>query len=218
MRHLRAGKEIFVNAGFMASIIHRSVNSGNIILPDQIDPLLGAVLPPGEIIDRPSRTVFDAGIGFMVIYRNYNGGFSVNHIATPDITGNGGEGARLHRRLSVHAAASYDLPGEEMSVDPLVTLSLQGDVVSASGGVVLSYNALSVNAVAYFDSRQGISAVQSGLYIEKGLFGVGYNHYFSTGGGGVAVPLTLSSQLVVSISLYNVEKRELIRAIKYPKL
>ncbi|MEZ5010895.1 MAG: hypothetical protein R2744_04505 [Bacteroidales bacterium] len=38
---IRAGKEIFVNAGFMASIIHRSVNSGNIILPDQIKSAAG---------------------------------------------------------------------------------------------------------------------------------------------------------------------------------
>ncbi|HCC71915.1 MAG TPA: hypothetical protein DEQ09_12305, partial [Bacteroidales bacterium] len=42
--HLRAGRDLYVNAGFMASVINRSIDAGNIILPDQVDPLLGPVL------------------------------------------------------------------------------------------------------------------------------------------------------------------------------
>jgi len=215
--HLRAGRDIYINAGFMATMIHRSVNTGGIILPDQIDPLLGPVLPSGEIIGDMSRTLFDTGIGFLFIYRNYNAGFSVNHIATPDLTGSGSRASMLARRYSVHGAASFELKNR-IKLDPLLAASFQSGVVTASGGMVASYNVLNINIITHFDSRQGVNALQAGLFVEKGALALGYNHYFMPFRNEISVPFTLSAQVSVKVNLFTIEKRDNTGTIKTPNL
>ena len=42
---LKAGKDLFINAGLSASVFHRGFNFKNAVLPDQIDPLGGVVIP-----------------------------------------------------------------------------------------------------------------------------------------------------------------------------
>lgn len=216
--HLRAGRELFINAGFMASVIHRSLNTDYIVMPDQIDPLLGPVLPSGQITEFRSRTIFDTGIGFLLIYRNYTGGISLNHIAAPDLTGSGIADSRLPRRISMHVSASYSFKDSEMCLEPLFAASYQGGVFVAEAGIIYGCNILNINVVAHTDSRQGLSAIQSGIFVEKGLLGIGYNHYFNPGVAGTFVTSSLSSQVTLWVGLYNVEKRGVIRTIKYPKL
>lgn len=215
--HLRAGRELFVYAGFMAAMIHRSLNTDNLVLPDQIDPLLGPVLQSGEIIDNLSRTMFDTGIGFLFIYRRFNGGVSVNHIAKPDLTGRGGESSRLARRFSVHATSSFDLENG-IKLDPLVSASLQAGVITASAGIVTGYSIINVNLLTHLDSRQGVSSIQAGVCIQKSSLAIGYNHYFNPFRSEMAIPFTLSSQVTLRISLFSVEKRAITRAINNPKL
>ncbi len=45
--YLQAGKDFFISGGLSASFYHRGYDFGNAILPDQIDPVLGAVSPIG---------------------------------------------------------------------------------------------------------------------------------------------------------------------------
>ena len=51
--------------------------------------LLVAFLPSGETLVPSGRTVFDIGAGFVIISGNIYGGFSINHLAEPDLSGDG---------------------------------------------------------------------------------------------------------------------------------
>lgn len=216
--HLRAGKDLFINAGFMASVIHRGIKTGNIILPDQIDPLMGAVLPPGEVINPASRTVFDAGLGFLFTYRDYHTGISVNHIFRPDINGSGQERSRLHRLFSVHGAALLKPGAKDISLNPAFIISMGGNIITAAIGTSVSYKNISMNLLPYFSPAYGLSFVQSGVHVNTGRVELGYNYNFNPLPDNSLQPFTLSNQVFISVVLNNIKKRDVVKAIIYPKL
>ena len=97
---LQAGKDLFINAGLSASVYHRGFNFDNAILPDQIDPLGGVSLPSSETLASSGRTVFDIGAGFLFISGKFSGGFSINHLAEPDLSATGYSNERLKKKTS----------------------------------------------------------------------------------------------------------------------
>jgi len=215
--HLRASRELYINAGFLASVIHRGMDAGRIVLPDQLDPLMGAVLPSGEIINPVSRTVFDAGLGFLFIYRDYHAGIAVNHIFNPDLMGQGFDEAVPGRRLSVHGGAVFS-SRKELSIRPGFILNVQNGDYMAAMGLSVGYNILSFNILPFFDLRRGLSYIQSGLYLETGIFELAYNYNFTPLRTANLQPLTLSNQVSLAITLFNSEKRAIPRTINYPKM
>ncbi|HUS86232.1 MAG TPA: PorP/SprF family type IX secretion system membrane protein [Bacteroidales bacterium] len=216
--HLRATRELYINAGFMASVIHRSINRNEIIFPDQIDPLLGPVLASSEILDQGSRTVFDAGIGFLVRFRDYHAGISVNHLATPDMSRNGNREGRLGRRYSLHTSARYRLAQSPFYLNPLFYSSYQDGFLSYVGGISLEYKILAINNLIHCYSTGGINAIQTGLHLDLNRFGFSYNYLFSPLRPSGMIPGTLSNQITVYIRLNNVDKTTVINTINYPKL
>jgi len=216
--HLRASRELYINAGFLASLIHRGMDAGRIVLPDQLDPLLGAVLPPGEVISPVSNTVFDAGLGFLFIYRDYHAGISVNHIFNPDLTGRGFAEAVPGRRLSVHGGAVLSTRRDDLRIMPGFIINVQNANYMGAMGISLGYNMLSFNVLPFFDLRRGLSYVQSGLYLETGIVELAYNYNFTPLRTDKLQPLTLSNQLSIAITLFKSEKRANAGAINYPKM
>ncbi|HDZ40627.1 MAG TPA: type IX secretion system membrane protein PorP/SprF [Bacteroidetes bacterium] len=216
--HLRASRDLYINAGFMASVIHRSVDAGKVVLPDQIDPLMGPVLPAGEVIAAGSRTTFDAGVGFLFSYRAYHAGISVNHIFKPDITGNGSEESRLDRRLSLHGASAFQTGDNTVNISPGFVISIQGGRLIGALGTGFGYKNMTFNILPFFNLSEGLSYIQSGLHIEAGKIELAYNYNFAPFRTDNLLPFTLSNQVYVSIGLYNIEKRGIINTINYPKM
>ena len=105
---LQAGKNFFINAGLSATVYHRGFNFRKAILPDQIDPLGGISLPSAEILSNSSRTLFDIGTGFLFIYGRLYGGFSINHLAEPDLTGT--ESSKTSARYTSYLKQSPVVP------------------------------------------------------------------------------------------------------------
>lgn len=216
--HLRASRDLYINAGFQASLIHRGFDAGKIILPDQIDPLMGAVLPSGELIASGSRTVFDAGLGFLFSYLDYHAGISVNHIFRPDISGSGLQESGLGRRFSMHGGAVFNRPNSDISFAPAFVISVQNSNIIGALGTSIAYKDLSINIVPFFDPRKGLSFVQSGLHLKTGRIELGYNYNFVPLRTSSLEPFTLSNQAYISVILNNIEKRDVIKAINYPKM
>ena len=216
--HLRVSRDLYINAGFLASVINRGLNAGNIILPDQIDPVLGPVLPSGETISSESRTVFDAGLGFTVSYRDYHAGVAVNHIFNPDMTGSGIDEASPGRRLSIHGGAAFMTGNSDWSLQPGFIMSIQNDNFLCALGTSMSYKSLSVSVLPYLDPRNEFSFIQSGIHYSTGRLELGYNYNFAPFRSDRILPFTLSNQVYIGVVLNNVEKRDLIKAIKYPKM
>ncbi len=218
--HLRASRDFYVNAGFRAALVHRGMDAGNIVLPDQIDPLRGAVLPSGELINSMSRTVFDAGIGFLFSYRNYHSGISASHIFRPDLVGNGMEESRAGRRISVHGGTELYPGPEDLSIAPAFLFSMQDGFITGAIGAAVAYKNIAINLLPFFEpaTGTGLSFVQSGLHFKAGRVELGYNYNFNPLPSGNMQPLTLSNQVYIAIGLNNVEKRDLVKAIIFPKL
>ncbi len=216
--HLRASRDLYINAGFNVGIIHRSYNRGNIVYPDQLDPFSGNILPTAEISDPGSRMVVDLGVGFIASYKNYNAGISMSHIGRPDLIGRGKADDRLNTRFTLHADAGFFGGTDRPGISPMVILNYQGSILYGAIGTQVSYNSLAMLALAHVDRFSGLYSMQTGLSLQIGAVGISYSYLFSPSHNAINIPLTQSNLLSLSISLNNVDKSGVMKAIKYPKL
>ncbi len=216
--HLRASRDLYVNAGFMASVIYRGLNARGIILPEQIDPLQGIVFPASEIISSGAHTSFDAGVGFLFSYMNYHAGISVSHLFKPALGNNGVDESRLDRRYSFHGSAVFLQGAGDISLIPGFLFNIQGNSTTGAAGLSCLYKNFTANIMPFVNTGQGLIFVQSGIGFIKGQVEIGYNYNFVPVAGSGLQPFTLSNQVYVSIGLNNVEKRDIIKAIIYPKM
>jgi type IX secretion system PorP/SprF family membrane protein len=216
--HLRAGEGTFINVGLESSFYHRGFNHNNIRLPDQIDPLNGFVFPSGEIIADRGRTVFDVSTGFLIISDRIYGGFSVNHLAEPDLSGSGSSIEKIKRKFSVQIAGNFDLSKNfNLAARPVLSAEIQnGHFIGGIGGAIEN-NAFSVNSVL-IGNNTGSADIQTGISIKKGIILVFYNYRFNIVTGNKLLPLSLLHQTGVVFGLNNVDKRKTIKTINFPKL
>ncbi len=215
---LQAGKDLFINAGLSASVYHRGYNFDKAILPDQIDRFGAVAFPSGEILATKGQTVFDIGAGFLFISGKYFGGFSINHLAEPDLSATGSSNERLKRKLLLHLAGELNLSKtQNLKVRPLGFLGLQGGFLSAGAGAVLESNYLSVNAIMLGDNGKNMN-IQTGFSFKSGKVSVYYNYRFNIVSGNKLMPLSLLHQTGLAFSLNNVDKRNLIKTINLPIL
>jgi type IX secretion system PorP/SprF family membrane protein len=215
---LQAGKDLFINAGLSGSFYHRGYNFERAVLPDQIDPLGGISIPSSEILATSGRTIFDVGAGFLVIYGKISGGFSISHLAEPDLSTTGFSNERLKRKLLLNLSGVFDLNKTlKLKIQPLVFMGLQKEYFSAAAGAVLKLNSLSVNAILLNDNVKNMN-MQTGFSFRSGNISIYYNYRFNIISGNILMPLSLLHQAGLALTLNNVEKRNLIKTINFPDL
>jgi type IX secretion system PorP/SprF family membrane protein len=215
---LQAGKNLFINAGLTLSVFHRGYNFTNAVLPDQIDPIGGATLPSSEVLDVTGKTVLDVGAGFLFTSGNVSGGFSVNHLSEPELSSSAVSLEKIRRRYSFHISSDLNLNGNgNLKIDPLLTAVQQGDYFSAGGGAALESTHLALNTVLMADNGSNINC-QAGFAVSYSLVSIFYNYQFNLKSGNSLLPLSLLHQVGLAFSLHNVEKRNAIKTINFPKL
>jgi type IX secretion system PorP/SprF family membrane protein len=215
---LQAGKDLFINAGLSASIYHRGFNFGNAILPDQIDPLGGVSVPSSEILASSGKTVFDIGAGFLFTSGNVSGGFSLNHLAEPVLSVTGNSNERLKRNLLIHISGDFDLNKERnLKIAPLILFDTDGTYFNGGTGAAFESKYLAINAVFLGDSGKNLN-IQTGFSFYTGRITFYYNYRFNLVSKNSLLPLSLLHQAGLAFNLNNVEKRNTIKTINYPKL
>ena len=215
---LQAGEDLFINAGLSASVFHRGFNFDGAVLPDQIDPLGGVSIPSSEIISKAGQTIFDIGAGFLFISGKVFGGFSINHLAEPDLSGSGFSADRLKRKLFVHLSGDIDLnKSRSLKIRPLSFMGLQGRFLSAGAGAVFESKYLSINTIILGDNVKNVN-MQTGFSLKSGKVSVYYNYRFNIASGNTLLPLSLLHQTGLAFSLNSVDKRNIIKTINFPKL
>ena len=216
--HLKATEELYINAGLTAAIINRSLNRGQIVLPDQIDPIGGNILPPGEQISYRNHTVFDVGAGFLFTYKKISGGFSLNHFAEPDISGTGISSQKLKRSYTVQLSGEFnEMASGDLSLFPLLSFHFAGDRYWISSGASVRYKIISVNALITGDNGNNLN-MQTGLTAFAGKVAFYYSYKFNIISQGGQFPFSLMHVAGVTISLNSVDKRKLIKTINFPEL
>ncbi|HOU02391.1 MAG TPA: PorP/SprF family type IX secretion system membrane protein [Bacteroidales bacterium] len=216
--HFQAGSNLFVSAGLSASIFHRGYSFSGAVLPDQIDPVRGAVLPPGEILDLKGRSVLDLSTGFLLMSGRFFGGISVSHLTEPDPDGSGNNQSRIRRHLLLHAAGDFDLnENTELKIRPLIKLELEREYLSAGTGAVLESKYLSVSSIFLMNNMKDLD-LQAGFAVASGIVTIFYNYRINISSGNTVLPLSLLHHTGMVLSLNNVEKRKAIRTINFPRL
>jgi type IX secretion system PorP/SprF family membrane protein len=216
--HLQANKNFFLNAGLTASFYHRGFTNANIILPDQIDPLNGPVLPSGETISDHRRTVLDIGTGFLFIVNRFYGAVSLNHLTNPDLSGLGKETGKLKQKLTLNLAWTFNiLDSREILARPLIFSEIQDNHISAGAGSTVESKFLSVNALVLFSNSKSVD-LQTGFSIKTGKIFVFYNYRFNIASENILMPLSLLHQTGIAVSLNNVDKRKTVKTINFTKL
>ncbi len=215
---LQAGRNLFVNAGLSASIYHRGYNFDNAVLPDQIDPLGGVVNPSSEVLTNSGQNIFDIGAGFLIISGKFIGGFSLTHLTEPDLSGTGLPDERLKRKLLLHLTGDFDiLKKSSLKVQPVTLLTLQNGFLSTGAGAAIESNYLSVNGIILGDNGGNMN-IQTGFSINTGRLNIFYNYRFNIRSENKLMPFSLLHQTGLAFSLNSVDKKYIIKAIKFPKL
>lgn len=215
---LQAGKDLFINAGLSASLYNRGFNFGNAILPDQIDALGGVTVPSSEVLALSGRTVFDVSAGFLFITGKFSGGFSISHLAEPDLSTTGNSNERLKRKVLVHFSGDFFLnESKNLKIQPLTYMEVQRSYLVCGAGAALASKYLSVNSILMLDNSRNLN-IQSGFSLTAGRISVYYNYRFNAISGNKFLPFSLLHETGLAFSLNNVEKRNTIKTINFPKM
>ena len=128
---LQAGKDLYITAGLSASFLHRGYSFSDAVMPDQIDPLRGVVIPSGEFLSSRGNNVLDLSSGFLLIAGRYLLGISVSHLAEPDVDNSEFSEGKMLRRLLVHAAGDFNISKERnLKIRPLGIFEYQDGFIS----------------------------------------------------------------------------------------
>jgi len=215
---LQAGEDLFINAGLSASVYHRGFNFDKAVLPDQIDPLGGVSFPSSEILANSGKTVFDLCAGFLFISGKVSGGFSINHLAEPELSSTTVSTESIKRKYFIHLTVDMNLnKSQNLKIQPLIFLGQQGGYLSGGAGTAVESKHLAINAVVLGDNRSSMN-IQTGFSFKTSIVSVYYNYQFNVITGNSMLPLSLLHQVGLAFSLTNVEKRKLIKTINFPKL
>jgi type IX secretion system PorP/SprF family membrane protein len=214
----RAGTDLYIGAGLSASFFHRGFNSEGVILPDQIDPVYGAINSSAEVLFSKGKTVLDLGTGFLFIAGKVFAGISVNHLAEPDIGTSDITHSKLYRQLIVNGSGEIDVTGSNsLIVKPLVRLEISRNSLSAAAGAAVETSHFSVNTAFIAGKEKNLDLV-TGFSISIGNMFVFYNYRFNIAGGENLLPVTVMHNTGLAVSLKNVDKRKIVKTINFPKL
>jgi len=215
---MQAGKDLFINAGLSASFYNRGFNFEDAILPDQIDPLGGITQGNSQLAGSTGRTVFDVGAGFLFMVPKFFGGFSVSHLAEPDLSMSGNADESLKRKWLLNLTGDFVINKERnIMLRPTGFFEVQGSFISAGTGAIFESNNLSVNAIMLGDSYKNLN-LQTGFSLSAGKICIYYNYRFNVISPNAMMPVSILHQTGLAFSLNNVDKRKTIKTINFPKM
>ena len=217
----QAGKELYINAGLSASFFHRGFDFTGAVFPDMIDQMGAVSRPTSENVSDYRKTLFDVNTGFLVIYRNFYGGFGISHLAQPDISESGAPADKLRRKYFINIVADYLIDKQKnLKIKPIAAIEIQGDYLAASAGAVLESTYLSASTLLFFDHYRNID-LQTGFSVKRDKLAVFYNYKFSLKSGSGLMPFSLMHQAGLLFTINNsnnVKKSGGARTINIPEL
>jgi type IX secretion system PorP/SprF family membrane protein len=214
--HLRAGKDLFFNAGLTASLVHRGIKRGSITLPDDIDPLSG-MMGSSEYITAGDITLFDIGTGITFARGPWYGGLSVMHLTQPWLSDQQEGHNRLRRMYTVNAGTSLS-PGEgRITLNPSAAFLAQADNLTFYLGTEVLYRDL-MCGMALWQIISGFTVMEPSLGWDTGIAKIILSYSYVLAGGDTAFKGTAVVKAGISFCFNKVEKRRVIHIIKLPCL
>jgi type IX secretion system PorP/SprF family membrane protein len=214
--HLQISRDLFLFAGMNAGFIYRSINTGKLIFPDQIDPLNGVTTTGNEVITHPSSVFFDMGTGFLITYKNTSLSLNAGHLFQPDLSKEAVNGAQLPRTYGIQVFSRFKAGNGDLFFVPYAEVSAGGgeSLVAAGGAIEYGRIGLGVLGIAEESGKNIQTSVKAGA----GNLDFLYSFRFSLMSENIGLPIALVHQLSVHLSLNIVDKRNTIKTIKFPDL
>lgn len=215
--HLRAGRDLYFSAGLTASLVHRGIRAGSVILPEDIDPFLGYTGISSEAITSGNITLFDLGTGITVSRGAWYGGFAVMHLTQPWLSDRHQDHNRLKRLYSLNAGTSFEPGSSSLTVTPSVSLHLQdGNTVTYLGAEMLFREIMC--GLALWHEGNGFTAAEPALGWDTGTAKIILSYSYILSGGNSVIKGTAIVKAGLSICFNNVEKSRVVHVIKLPEL
>lgn len=214
----RAGKDLYISGGLSASVFHRGYYLGNAVLPDQIDPVGGPLIPSGEALASRGRTLFDMNAGILFMTGKIYGGIAVDHLAEPVLSETDMVRDKLKRRILVHIAGDiYPGTAKKLRICPAGKLEAGGGLFLAAAGASVESNYLSVSSVMLYNNYNNLD-IQTGFSVSAGNLMVFYSYRFNILSGNTMMPFSILHHTGIAFRLNNVDKRKTVKTINFPKL
>jgi type IX secretion system PorP/SprF family membrane protein len=214
---LQAGRDLFINAGLSASVIHRGFNYQGAVLPDQIDPVGGVSLPSAEVLENGGQSLFDLGAGLLIISGKFFAGVSVTHLNEPGFSETGPSDEKLKRTFFSYIAVDFGTGSKnEMKVRPQIYSAFREGYYYLAAGAAIEIPVFSLNVLFIRNGEDNLN-LQSGFSFTRGNLNIYYNYTFNVASGNNLLPFSLLHQTGLAYSLNHVEKRNSIKTINFPK-
>lgn len=213
--HLQLSEEFKFNGGIQAGYIQNSLNTGNLIFNDNLDPNYGNHGISEELasLTDPNYDFIDFSSGVLVYSDKLFGGVAVHHLAEPYQTYYGGqeENTRLPRKYTGHFGARlpiylYGHNRKKFDISPQLILQKQGDFSQFNYGVFATRGGLT--AGTWFRQNFGIryDAVIFLVGFMKNTWQIMYSYDFTVSGlrgesGG-------TSEISLSFLLKKIDKKQ----------
>lgn len=221
--HLRVSRDMFIFAGFQTSVNQNRLDTRNLVFGDMIDPFRGIVYSTGESLSDYKKTYLDFAVGFLSIYKELHGGFVIHHLAKPGITDNPVEESRLPRKYSFHLGNNFYLKGSAdrsgaIVLTPNFMYQYQQHSHNLNYGFSLLREPVTLGAWIRQDLKLSFNSVIFGLALNYLNVSISYTYDMAVQRTGLNIPGTGAHEISCIVCFQDVNKRNLIRTIKTPKI
>lgn len=124
--HLRISRNLFLNAGFQASVFQNYLNTNDLVLPDMISPSQGIIGESKEVIPSERKIFPDFSVGFLLYSDNWFTTISAHHLMEPYQSEVKTDETVLSRKYSVLLGYVLKKNHGDMTFYPWVELVQQG--------------------------------------------------------------------------------------------
>lgn len=215
--HLRAGRDLWFNAGLTASLIWRGIKASSVIMPGDIDPFGGITGGSSEYYGSTGALAFDLGTGISFAAGPWYGGLSVMHLTQPSLSDDHQERDRV-RRMYTLTAGTLISPGDgSLTLNPSAFIMAQGNSLTAFLGTEAEYRNL-LFGVSLWHSLSGFTVLQPSAGWGFDAIKIILSYSYIIGGSDNTLGGTAIVKAGLSLSFNNVEKSRVPHIIKLPVL
>lgn len=222
--HMQLSSKFFLNAGFEAGYVQKSLKTSGFVLGDMIDPVSGEVysLSADSYYDFKASYP-DFTVGLSGFYEKYYGGISISHVLKPSQTQISNDYSRIPRKVMAFAGAIipiYEkrLGKEVLKLSPNIIYQQQKDFSQLNYGLdaVIQNQLLTGFAV-----RQNLGIKFSSLIFSIGYitnsFRIRYSYDQMLSSPTVQLP-NMGAHEISFIIIMESGKKKKHQAIKCPKI
>ncbi len=220
--HTRLKKRWAIATGFRIGYNIKSVNAGNLLYPDMIDPVDGISSSGSESGLNRQSLYFDFSVGMLTWYENYYVGLAVDHLTKPQISLGSDDPGPISRKYTFNAGMEIpfynSLERIHMTMSPNLIFQMQGASSKLNLGVYLNKSYLTTGVWVKTNTQFNFTGcvLMLGYVTDYTTFAYSYDVPFYL--GGLSGVISGGHEVTFLYKFMYKRRRKKIKAIKCPKI